>query len=139
MTIGALVGCGALILFGIITWYLVMALKQAQRTAHAMEQLLISTRPGVEAAVGDLRSLLSRADRLMAGAEQGTGGIASLFRAVGQAAAGWRAGASEPSSRIGQFVSFGTALALAISRMWSAFTPAHDQPAEPAAEGAHHG
>lgn len=119
MTIGALVGGGSLLLFGIITWYLVMTLKQAQRTAHALEQLLLNTQPKLESAMGSLDSLLSRGDRWMAAVETGESGVANAFRIVGQAVAGWKAGSAQSSSPIGKFVSLASGVAHIVSRTWS--------------------
>jgi hypothetical protein len=75
MTAGAWIGLGFLVLAGILTWYVVRLLQQASRTAQELEQLLKTTRPGIEESTTRLRNILSRADHVMEGVEQGSEGV----------------------------------------------------------------
>lgn len=83
---------GAFAALCIVAWHLVLMLKQARRTAFAVEVFLESTRPRIEAATDQLNTLIGRADRILAVTEKGQGGVAAVLNSVGDALAGWSAG-----------------------------------------------
>ena len=83
---------GAFAVLCVVAWHLVLMLKQARRTAFAVEAFLESTRPRIEAATDQLNVLIGRADRILAASEKGRGGIAAVLDGVGHALAGWSAG-----------------------------------------------
>ncbi len=82
MTPGVLIGIGFLVLAGVLTWYLVQTLRQAQRTAAALEQFLQATRPGIEESAERLRTILGRADRVMASVEEGGESVRTAIRGL---------------------------------------------------------
>ena len=101
---------GAFAVFCVVAWHLVLMLKQARRTALAVEAFLESTRPRIEAATDKLNSLMSRADRILHNAETSSGGVGAVLGGVGSALAGWRAG--------GKFISTVSAVLAGIMGAW---------------------
>ncbi len=115
----AILSFGALLMAAIITWYLVQALRQAQRTALAMEELLNSTRPNIEATSAHLRSLLTRVDAIVGRVEESGTGLGGLIGIAAQAVAGWKAGAGGPQSTLSQLLTMISAIAVSIQQTWS--------------------
>jgi hypothetical protein len=87
-----------LLLSCVVSWYLVQTLKQTRATALALEQFLTGTRPRIESAADQLRSVMSRADHILAAAEEGGAAVSTILGAAGQAVAGWKAGAQAIST-----------------------------------------
>lgn len=115
----SLLSIGAFLMAAIVTWYLVQTLKQAQRTALAMEELLNSTRPNIEAMSEQLRSLLTRADTIVSRVEQSSVGLGGLVGVAAQAAAGWNSGVKRSQSRLSQALTMLSAIAVSIERTCS--------------------
>ena len=113
----AAVAAGGFGLLCVVTWHLVLMLKQARQTAFALEQFLVTTRPRVEAATEKLGSLLGRTDRFMAKMEEG----------CGQAMSGWLTGTQAVST-----ISAGIA---AIMQAWSKLSQTRTAPRAEAAMG----
>ena len=127
----SLLSFGALLMAAIVTWYLVQALRQAQRTALAMEELLNATRPNLEAMSEQLRSLLTRTDTIIGRMEEGSTGLGSLVGVAAQAAAGWNAGSSGRSrSRLAQALTMLSAIAVSIERTCSIIAGRKTSPAK---------
>jgi hypothetical protein len=59
------------LLLGIATFHLVATLKQARRTAFALEEFLVSTKPKIEETTDRVNAILRRADGAMSLVEQG--------------------------------------------------------------------
>jgi len=113
----AAVAVGVFGLLCVVSWHLVLALKQTRQAAIAMEQFLISTRPRVEVATERLGSLIGRTDRVLSSFEEGRGGAAAnAFGMISQALSGWVSGAQAVST-------ISTAIA-AIVETWSLITQA---------------
>lgn len=114
----SLMSFGVFVMAAIITWYLVQTLRQAQRTALAMEELLNSTRPNIEAVTEQLKSILTRADAIVDRVGQGGVGLGGLVGMAAQAAAGWKSG-GQPQSRLSQLLTMLSAIAVSIERTCS--------------------
>lgn len=121
MSPSSLMSIGVFVMAAIITWYLVQTLRQAQRTALAMEELLNNTRPNIEAMTEELKSLLTRVDTIVGRVEQGGSGLGSLVGVAAQAAAGWKSG-GRPQSRLSQVLTMLSAIAVSIERTCSIIT-----------------
>ena len=122
---------GAFAVLCVVAWHLVLMLKQARRTAFAMEAFLESTRPRIEEATDQVNALIGRADRILAVAEKGGGGLAAVIDAIGQALAGWNAG--------GRFISMISAGLAGIMGAWKSIrTPGQESsPGSAPAGGSH--
>ena len=101
---------GAFAVLCVVAWHLVLMLKQARRTAFAVEAFLESTRPRIESATDQLNSLIARADRILSTAEKGQSGLAAVLNGVGQALTGWSAG--------GRLISTVSAVLAGITGAW---------------------
>lgn len=99
-----------LLVICVVAWYLVDALKQLRRTGQAIEDIVASTRSGVEESVEHLRSVLGRTDRMMAAVEEGRGGYGSLVNTAGRLVSSW--------SSIIQAISLFAALSAGVSQAW---------------------
>ncbi len=82
MTTQVLLLAGFFVLALVVAWQLVLTLRQARRTAEALERFLEEARPSVLGTAEHLRSLLGRADRLTAAAEEGSRISSNLGRAL---------------------------------------------------------
>ena len=123
----AAVAAGGFGLLCVVTWHLVLMLKQVRQTAFALEQFLVTARPRVEAATENLGSLLGRTDRFMAKIEEGRGPGSGAFGLIGQAMSGWLTGTQAVST-----ISAGIA---AIMQAWSKLSQTRTAPRAEAAMG----
>jgi len=82
---------GIFLLLLVVTWYLVPLLQQARKTACAMEELLTSTRPRLDDSLDQLRSLLARADGVIAAVEREPGNRDALLGLLAKIAGNWHA------------------------------------------------
>ena len=91
----ALAAVAFVVVLGILTYHLVLTLKQTRMTARALEQFLIVTRPRVEETVLQVNQILSHTNRIVLQAEQTDSGrvTAGLVRGVSHIVAYARAGA----------------------------------------------
>ncbi len=105
---------GIFLLLLVVTWYLVPLLQQARRTASAMEELLTTTRPKLDDALDQLRSVLARADGVMAAVEHVPGTREDLVGVLSKVAGSWQATA--------RAVSTITAFYTGFSSLWKIFT-----------------
>ena len=80
----ALAAIGFVIVLSILTYHLVLTLKQTRMTARAAEQFLIVTRPRLEDTVLQVNQILSHTNRIVLQAEQTDSGkmTAGLVRNV---------------------------------------------------------
>jgi hypothetical protein len=125
----AAVAVGVFLLLCLVTWHLVLALKQARLTALAMEQFLTTLRPRVDGVAAQMGALIGRADRLMAAAEEGRGGVGGILGVIGNALGGWTAGT--------QLVSMIAALIAGVAQAWSRSAEEGAPSASPASGGSH--
>src|SRR5262245_60433534 len=88
----ATVAVGVFLLLCVVSWHLVLMLKQARQTALAVEQFLVTVRPKVETAADQIGTLAGRANTFLESAEEGRGGLSGVLGIVGQALGGWTAG-----------------------------------------------
>ena len=90
----ALAALGFVIVLAILTYHLVLTLRQTRMTARALEQFLIVTRPRVEDTVLQVNQILAHTNRIVEEAEHAeTGRVAShLVRRLGHLAAYAKAG-----------------------------------------------
>lgn len=90
----ALAAVGFVVVLGILTYHLVLTLKQTRMTARALEQFLIVTRPRVEDTVLQVNQILSHTNRIVVQAEHSDSGrmAAGLVRNVSHIVAYARAG-----------------------------------------------
>ena len=102
-----------------VAYHLVLVLMQVRRTAASMEVFLESTRPRVEATADKLDSLISRADNLLSGAEQGEGLMSSIINGLGSAIGGFTAG--------GKVISMISASLAGIVEAWRALRERKEQ------------
>ena len=89
----ALAAVGFVVVLGILTYHLVLTLRQTRRTARALEQFLVVTRPRVEDSVLQVNQILLHTNRIVEQAERSDSGrVASGFvRQIGHLAAYARA------------------------------------------------
>lgn len=134
MTDNAIFAAVALGIFGllcIVSWHLVLTLRQTRQAALAVEQFLVSVRPRVELATERLGSVIGRTDRVLASLEDARSGAAGAFGMISQALSGWLAGAQTLST-------ISTAIA-AIIQAWSTLTqPGRAEEAPATVGGANH-
>ena len=85
----ALAAVGFVVVLAILTYHLVLTLRQTRMTARALEQFMIVTRPRVEDTVLQVNQILGHTNRIVEEAEHAeTGRVAShLVRQVGHLAA----------------------------------------------------
>lgn len=117
MSATSILSFGTLFLASIITWYFVQALRQAQRTALAMEELLVDARPRLQATTDQIRSVLARADALLDRADKETSGLGGFLGAAAQFASGRGSGGG--SSKLVRFLSILSGIAVSVERTCS--------------------
>ena len=110
----AAVAVGIFLLLCVVSWELILMLKQARATALAMEQTINGVRPRIDAACDRLDALMNRADRMFAAAEGGGGTVGVILSALGPAVKGWKTGA--------RTISTISALLGGIVQAWSSFS-----------------
>lgn len=126
----AAVAVGVFLLSCVVSWYLIQTLRQARATALALEQFLNGARPRVEAAADQLRSLMSRTDRILTTVEEGGGAVGAILAAVGKAVDGWKAGF--------QTISTVSALVAGAVQAWSSLSKPQGAGSPASAGGASH-
>jgi hypothetical protein len=126
----AAVAVGIFLLSCVVSWQLILTLRQARATALAMEQIINGARPRIEAACDRLNALMTRADRMLAAAEGGGGAVGAILGAVGPAVAGWRTGA--------RAISTISALIAGIVQAWSSLSKPREAAAPAPAGGPRH-
>lgn len=127
----AAVAVGFFLLACLVGWQLVLTLQQVRKTAQAMEQLLVGTRPRIEAVTEEIGSFMSRANRMAGAIEDRWGAAGSFGTGLSQAITGLRVGT--------EIVATISAAYAMVSRAWSSFwRPAPDTETRAATEGATH-
>lgn len=121
---------GIFLLLCVVSWQLILTLRQARATALAMEQTLNGARPRIEAACDRLNALINRADRMLAVAEGGGGTVNAILGAVGPAVTGWKTGA--------KVISTISALIGGVVQAWSSFSKSREAAAPAPAGGQSH-
>ena len=126
----AAVAVGIFLLSCVVSWQLILTLRQVRATALAVEQLINGARPRIEAACDRLNALMNRADRMLAAAEGGCSTLGTILGTVGPAVAGWKTGA--------RAISTISALIAGIVQAWSFFSKPREAAAPAPAGGASH-
>jgi uncharacterized protein YoxC len=126
----AAVAVGIFLLSCVVSWYLIQTLRQTRATALAAEQFLNGARPRVEAAADQLRSLMTRTERILTTVEEGGGTMGKVLAAVGQAMEGWKTGV--------QTISTVSALVAGAVQAWSSLSKPQGAGSPASAGGASH-
>ncbi|HKY30966.1 MAG TPA: DUF948 domain-containing protein [Candidatus Polarisedimenticolia bacterium] len=89
----ALAAIGFVVVLAVLSYHVIITLRQARQTARAAEQFLLITRPKVEDTISEVNRILGHANHMLLQAEEADGGrMAGLVHGVRKAVTMIKAG-----------------------------------------------